>query len=271
MDNLQITDERLSLAVTAATRGGEHAQKKITSVDQEQKADSTIVTEADRQIDQKVRTFLTAESEFDVLSEEQGQDELLDDESYWVVDPIDGTQNYAYQQPLYGTAVGLIQDGTPTVGCFYMPELDDLFYACAGHGAYRNQTEVTVTDETDLEAAYLVGSGMGSSEHYKFISDLNPWVQRFGCGVQAEAFIAAGLLDAGIFGALKPWDIAAGAAIVREAGGIVTRLDGAGSAWDDIAHGGVVMANPQLAETIVDALPDEAITALSGSYESFVY
>ncbi len=269
MDNISITDERLSLAVTAATRGGEHAKKKIASAEQDRKADSTIVTEADLQIDQKLRTFLTAESEFDVLSEEHGQDELLDG-SYWVVDPIDGTQNYAYQQPLYGTAVGLIEDGVPTVGCFYMPELDDLFYACNGYGAYRNQTEISVTEETDLETTYLVGSGLGSSEHHDVISALNPWVQRFCCGVQTEAYIASGLTDAGVFGLLKPWDIAAGAVLVQEAGGTVKRLDGSGSAWDDIAHGGIVIANPQLADTIIESLSEEGIEALSPPYDSFM-
>lgn len=268
MDNLQITDKSLELAARAAIDGGETAKSQIESVAQERKADSTIVTEADKQVDEQLRSLLTTETEFDVLSEEHGSDELPSG-SYWVVDPIDGTQNYAYQQPTYGTAVALVRDDTPTVGCFYMPEFDYLFYARKGEGAYLNETELRVTTETIPEDAYLIGSGMGSSEHHVDLTEITPWIQRFCCALQAESYIAAGWSDAGVFGPIKPWDFAAGTVLVREAGGTVKRLDNKRTSWESIAYGGVVIANPELADALINRLSEEAIEGLCSSYEQF--
>jgi fructose-1,6-bisphosphatase/inositol monophosphatase family enzyme len=122
MENIQISDERLDIAVMAAERAGDAASSVKNTTTQERKGNDTIVTEADKESEEIVREVLNENSTYPILGEEQGGD-VKNEDTYWVVDPIDGTKNFSYQQPIYGNGVALVEDNEPVIGVFYMPDI----------------------------------------------------------------------------------------------------------------------------------------------------
>lgn len=250
METLQIDDPRLELAVRAAKQAGSRAKSVKLTTPQERKSNNTIVTEADREAETIVRDVLQAESDYPILGEEHGGD-ITNNDTYWVVDPIDGTRNFSYEQPFYGNAVALVEDGEPSVGVWNMPELDYLFYAVSGCGAYRGTEQLHVTDETDVSASYPTLSGKGRTQLYPIITAMTTeGAQQVGSAVMAESWVASGWCDVGVFGALAPWDMAVGVVLVREAGGVMKTVADGAATWDAVSNGRVVFGNEELVDTI---------------------
>lgn len=261
METLQISDERLDIAVRAAEEAGSAALSVKHTTTQERKHNNTIVTEADREAERIVRTILESESSYPILGEEQGGD-VEDEDSYWVVDPIDGTTNFSYTQPIYGTAVAFVEDGEPAVGAFYMPEFDYLFYAVRGEGAYRNQEPLSVTNQTALDQSYFTVSGKGTENFYNGLAQMSPWAQELGCAVAGEGWVASGWCDVGVFGALAPWDMAVGVVLIREAGGVIKTVNDGKTEWDEIQGGKVIFGPEDLVETVRDNLSSDIVEAI---------
>lgn len=253
---VEIDDSRLDVAVRAAVSAGDKAASIKHSAAQERKSNGSIVTEADREAEKIVRQNLNEFYSYPILGEEEGGDVDMAD-TYWVVDPIDGTRNFANQQPLYGTAVALVEDNEPVVGVFYMPDLEYLFYAVEGDGAYRNGTKIQVSEETSVSDAYYTISGIGRTELHSNVSKLNRWVQQVGCALMSESWIASGWSDVGVFGAFAPWDVAVGVILIREADGVVKRISDQSEDWDDIKEGRVVLGNETLVDSVLESLPNE--------------
>lgn len=264
METLQIEDEQLELAVHAAEKAGNAAASVKHTTPQEQKGNGTVVTEADREAEQIVRDTLSEDSDIPLLGEEQGGN-VEDESSYWVIDPIDGTKNFSYQQPLYGTAVALVEDNAVTVGVFYMPDMDYLFYAVEGKGAYRNTEPLSVTTERDVSDAYIMFSGKGRTEIQPSVSNLNNWNQQLGCAVMGEGWVASGWCDVAVYGALAPWDMAVGKILIEEAGGVMKTVADEDSEWDAVSDGRVVFGNEQIVDSMLEHLPDEARSAVAES------
>jgi len=256
MTNLQIEDARLETAVVAAKRAGQRASSVKHTTNTDEKGNGTIVTEADREAESTIRDELKNSYEYPILGEEFGGD-IENTDTYWVVDPIDGTRNFANKQPLYGTAIALVEDGEPTVGVFYMPELDNLFYAVDGKGAYRNQTKITVSEETDFSNAYYTISGIGRTKLHPHVSQLNRWIQQLGCALMSESWIASGWADVGVFGAFGPWDVAVGVILIREADGVVKTISSHSTDWEEIKDGRIVLGNEELVDSVLTQLPNE--------------
>lgn len=261
---LQITDDRLLTAVSAAIQAGDSAYSVKETTTQERKENNSIVTEADKEAEHIVREILTEESDLPILGEEHGGD-VSQSSSYWVVDPIDGTHNFASEQPLYGSAVGLVEENEPTVGVFYMPELDYVFYAVSGKGAYRNETKLSVSNATDPQSGKIGISGKSRQEIFPELSGMNSWIQILGCAVAVEAWVASGWVNSAVFGALAPWDMVVGTVLIREAGGVLQEVESRQEVWESVKEGRVVMGNKELVENIQSQLSQNAIEIIQNS------
>jgi fructose-1,6-bisphosphatase/inositol monophosphatase family enzyme len=257
MYNLQIDDNRLETVAKSAIVAGDTTVEVKNTTEKERKNNGTIVTEADREAEEIIRERLMDSYEYPILGEEFGGD-IEKKDTYWVIDPIDGTHNFANQQPLYGTAIALVKDNEPTLGVFYMPELNYLFYAVKGEGAYRNNERLQVGNQLSVNEAYYSISGIGRTKLHSHVSKINRWVQQLGSAVMAESWIASGWSDVGVFGALGPWDIATGTVLVRESGGIVKSILGENSEdWSNIMEGRIVLGNERLVNNVLDSLSSD--------------
>jgi len=192
-----------------------------------------IVTQVDRLCEERIREVLQgAYPEHVVLGEEQGQDGRAGHR--WIVDPLDGTVNYAHGFPFFCVSVALEIDGEVQVGVVYDGLRDELFTAARGRGAALNGRPIGVSDETVAKRA-LLATGFAYLENtihdnLEVFGRMLPQVQsirRPGAAALDLCYVAAGRLEGFWELGLNAWDVAAGNLIVSEAGGTVTGADGA--------------------------------------------
>ena len=205
------------------------------------------VSEVDLRSEAVIREVLAA-SELPVFGEEAGGERSA---TGWIVDPLDGTTNFLRGVYAVGVSVALVADGRPVVGAVGAPLLDEVFTAVEGAGAFRNGERITVSGRPADEA--LIATGMPFRRKDEFASYL-PVMQgvfeqfedlrRIGAASLDLAWTAAGVLDGYFELFLGPWDVAAGALLVREAGGVVTDWSGDADAWLD--SGCIVAASPNV-------------------------
>jgi myo-inositol-1(or 4)-monophosphatase len=169
------------------------------------------------------------------VMEESGRVEGADKLHTWHIDPLDATTNFLHAIPIFAISVALEREGQIVAGVVYNPADDAMYVAEKGQGAWGNNRRLRVAGRTDLSQA-LFGCGIPhlgkASEHPRFKAELAEVmtqvvnVRRLGCAALDLAFVAAGRLDAFWERGLKAWDIAAGALLIREAGGYVSDADG---------------------------------------------
>ena len=194
---------------------------------------SNIVTDVDLLAEENITALLREEYPgFGIITEESA--DIAGDSSFtWIIDPIDGTRNYAYGIPHFCVALALAHKEEILLGIAYDPVRDELFRAEKGLGAFLNDSPIAVSNKTSLQAA-LVGFDMGydaeiGQEILGVASALWPVVvsvRVMGSAALGLAYAACGRLDLYLHLALYPWDLAAGILLVREAGGVITELDG---------------------------------------------
>jgi myo-inositol-1(or 4)-monophosphatase len=200
----------------------------------EYKGDADLVTVADRSSEKFIRERIRSQFPgHDVLGEEEG---LIDTGSdyRWYVDPLDGTTNFAHGFPVFCVSMALEHKGKRIAGVVYDPTRDEMFQAEQGSGAYLNQKRVQVSKTANL-AECLVATGFPSHKRHKnpniffyhHITLRTHGVRRAGSAALDLCYVAAGRLDGFWEFNLNSWDTAAGVLIVEEAGGKVTRFDGA--------------------------------------------
>ncbi|TCJ28205.1 inositol monophosphatase [Microbacterium sp. PI-1] len=196
-----------------------------------------IVTEADREVEALIRDRLrAARVEDGFLGEESGA-EVGTSGITWVVDPIDGTVNYAYGIPAYNVSIAAIR-GEPDpeswealAAAVNAPALGEMFTAALGHGAWSDGARLSVTAETPAGALLGTGFGYDPATHegdLATVARVMPMardVRRMGAAALDLAYVAAGRLDGYFERGLRPWDHAAGGLLVSEAGGVVSRTD----------------------------------------------
>jgi myo-inositol-1(or 4)-monophosphatase len=179
-------------------------------------------------------------------------------ESFWIIDPLDGTTNFIHGYPAIGVSIALMERGRITVACVYDPLREELFEAGAGIGATLNGAPIRVSGATSLEAS-LLGTGFPFSAPQHLDAYLRVFrdlfhgcrdIRRAGAAVLDLSHVAAGRLDGFWELYLKPWDMAAGALIVSEAGGTVGDFFGNGGFLES---GNIVTASPALFDSIVEA------------------
>lgn len=226
----------LNIAINAAHIAGDLMRQefhKVASIPVTQKARHDYVTEIDRSSEEQiVREIKRYHPDHAFLGEEGG--EHGDSEYVWIIDPLDGTSNYLHGIPHFGISIALQVKGRTEHAIVYDPMRDEMFSASRGSGAHLNNTRIRVSARNSLDSAILATAfpfrqrGMMGvytgifSEVYRKIED----IRRNGAAALDLAWVAAGRMDAFFEIGLKPWDVAAGALIVREAGGVVTDFDG---------------------------------------------
>jgi myo-inositol-1(or 4)-monophosphatase len=253
--------------VRAARNAGDIIVRHLNRLDQltvSSKERNDFVSEADRQAEAEIIAVIRkAYPGHSVLAEESGRDPGDSDEFQWIIDPLDGTTNFLHGLPHWAISVGLEQFGEMTAAVVFDPIRDELFWADKGSGAYVNDRRLRVSSRTQLDQA-LVGCGLpvqtwkgrekGFTTQMNAMADHVAGLRRLGTASLDLAWIAAGRQDAFWEYGLKPWDIAAGILLVREAGGRVGLLEGGD---DLLAEGTLIAANgglfPRVAEVLQSA------------------
>jgi len=223
--------ERLALAAGAVQRA-----KLATDIEIRTKSSAIdLVTEVDRECEALIVSGLRRERPGDaVLAEEGGGGDCEDARWRWLVDPLDGTTNYAHGYPRFCVSIGVEYAGERVVGVVYDPLLDELYAARRGGGAELNGAPIRVSRETDLGNA-LVATGFAydvrrsredNLDHFVAFVKRARAVRRDGSAALDLCYVAAGRFDGYWELKLHPWDVAAGLLIVEEAGGRTSDLAG---------------------------------------------
>lgn len=227
----------VSLAVRLAREAGEIQRARYqTAFEIRQKSSAVdLVTEVDKACEAHIVAGIESARPGDaILAEEGGGHESEDAEWRWVVDPLDGTTNYAHGYPRFCTSIGVERHGEAAVGVVYDPLLDELFRAVRGGGAFCNDRPIHVSREQALGRA-LLATGFAYdrrrsdrdnvAEFATFLKEARE-VRRDGSAALDLCYVAAGRLDGYWEFKLSPWDVAAGGLVVEEAGGRCSDLGG---------------------------------------------
>ena len=225
----------LATAVHAAEAAGavllDHARSGFRI---DHKAAINLVTDADRQAEESiVRTILSAHPTHRILAEERGRDGATESPYQWIIDPLDGTTNFAHGFPFYSVSIGLEYHGDCIVGVVLDPTRGELFTGVAGEGAYVNGARLRVSSSESLDHSLLVTgfaydireTTNNNLDHFSRISLRAQGVRRTGSAALDLCYVASGRFDGYWEVKLSPWDMAAGIVIVREAGGLVSGFE----------------------------------------------
>lgn len=226
----------LKIAREAAVEGGKVLQRYWGKLDHVRQKGFfwDLVTEADTESEEAVLTYLRKHfPDHQSLSEEAGMKSANDCDYLWVVDPLDGTTNYTHQYPMVSVSIGLLYQGEPIIGVVYNPILNEMFEGAKGLGATLNKHPIHVSNVSTLPKS-LLATGFAydrkqnpDTNYAEFchMTHLSHGVRRGGSAALDLSYVAAGRLDGFWERGLKPWDMAAGVLLVKEAGGVVTSYD----------------------------------------------
>ncbi|ELY57679.1 NAD(+)/NADH kinase [Natronolimnohabitans innermongolicus] len=225
-------ERALTVATEAAQAAGEPLRELHGQVESvHHKTDkSDIVTEADHQADRIITTVVRNEfPNHNLFSEESTRQRGTDSDYTWVIDPLDGTGNFAHGNPNYSISIALIETGEPVLGVVYVPETDELFTGIADGGAWRDGDPIETTDRDALDESMLISGYDPDGTFLSHFYQESRGVRRLGSAALNLCYLASGSADAVWEHDTYPWDIAAGLVIAREAGARIT--DEAGEAF----------------------------------------
>jgi myo-inositol-1(or 4)-monophosphatase len=248
------TSPLLTVMINAARKAGRGLARDFGEVENLQvskKGPSDFVTAADLKAEKVLFEELSkSRPGYGFLMEERGVVEGTDKTHRFIVDPLDGTTNFMHGLPHFAISIALEREGELVAGVVYDVAKDELFHAERGSGAYLKDRRLRVAARTELGAA-IAATGMpfrGKPGHKKFLGELErvmdatAGVRRYGSAALDLAYVAAGRFDAFWERDLAPWDIAAGAVIVREAGGFAKEVDGG----DFMKTGSIIAGNERM-------------------------
>ncbi len=252
----------LSIAVKAARRAGgliTRASQDVGAIKVRTKMLNDFVSEVDHAAERTIiETLLDAYPDHGILAEESGT-QRSDAEYQWIIDPLDGTTNFLHGLPQYAISIALTQRGQLTQAVVYDPNRNDLFTATKGGGAFRNDRRIRVSTRTRLQEA-IIGTGFPFRDFthldaylgmFRDMLQKTSGVRRPGSASLDLSYVAAGWYDGFWELGLSPWDIAAGALIVQEAGGLVGDLEG-NQKW--LESGNIVAGNPKIFGQIIQVM-----------------
>ncbi|MFZ5710162.1 MAG: inositol monophosphatase family protein [Pseudomonadota bacterium] len=256
----------LNLMVKAARAAGRSLVKDFREVENLQvsvKGPGDFVSRADREAERIVKEELMgARPTYGWLGEETGEDKGQDPTRRWIVDPLDGTTNFLHGLPHWGVSIALEHKGEMVAGVLFDPAKDELFWAEKGAGAWMNDRRLRVSGRRAMGEA-IFGTGVPAGNRDAMAAALRDQsrllpvtagLRRWGAGAVDLAYVAAGRLDGYWERGMKPWDLAAGIVLVREAGGMVAPIrEGA----DPVESGEIAVANPGLFQPFLKLLRDE--------------
>ncbi|MFV7641595.1 inositol-1-monophosphatase [Shewanella algae] len=228
----------LTIAVRAARAAGQTIMRAYTELDRievDAKGVNDFVTSVDKEAEAAIiYQIRKSYPDHSIVGEENGENRGTNQDYLWIVDPLDGTNNFVNGVPHFAVSIAMQYKGKTEVAVVYDPVRDELFSAVRGKGAKLNDFRIRVNNVSDLGGS-LVATGFPFKarqhtetymklfgETFSLCADL----RRAGSAALDLAYVAAGRVDAFFELGLKPWDIAAGDLIVREAGGTVTDFSG---------------------------------------------
>jgi len=257
----------LNTAVSAAYAAGEIILRNIQRLDSikiSEKGKNEFVSEVDQKAEERILSIISKKYPNDsVLAEESGLSKESSD-NQWLIDPLDGTTNYIHNFPHYAVSIALQKNKELILGVVYDPFKQELFTAEKGQGALLNNHKIRVSERTNIEGA-LLGTGIPFREGQdveQYIETLKSFIKesagirRAGAAALDLAYVASARLDGFWETKLNPWDIAAGIVIVREAGGLITDLEGGENYFDT---GNILAANVKILKSMLKHLRKKTI------------
>ncbi|HZV61109.1 MAG TPA: inositol monophosphatase family protein [Methylophilaceae bacterium] len=257
-------------AVKAARRAGSiitRASQDIGALQVRSKTYNDFVTEVDHAAEAAIIEILKdAYPDHGFLGEESGNDRI-DAENVWIIDPLDGTTNFLHGFPQYCISIALMHKGQITQAVIYDPNRNDLFTATRGRGAFLNDKRIRVSKRVKLQDS-IIGTGFPFRDFthldaylamFRDMVKKTSGVRRPGSAALDLAYVAAGWYDGFWEIGLSKWDIAAGALLIQEAGGIVGDFEG-NENW--LETGNIVGANPKLFGQLMQTLAPHLTPAL---------
>ncbi len=252
----------LAVAVTAARRAAAFIRQATRPPDPAswgRKGVSDFVTEVDRESERIIAAYLLEQVPNSAVRGEEFTPDEHPAELVWVVDPLDGTTNYLHDYPAYAVSIAAVAGGVPTIGVVLDVSRNQTYTAVADGGAWQGDQQLRVSTVNDPSTS-LIGTGFP----FKVPDRLPEYLDQFAsllrdtAGIRRAGSTALDLVDValGRFDGfwelqLAPWDVAAGALLVREAGGVVTDIDGS---HDVIKHGSIVAGNPAMHDWLLERL-----------------
>jgi myo-inositol-1(or 4)-monophosphatase len=253
----------LATAVEIVLRAGEiQMSRRESGFHVDKKGTIDLVTEVDLECERMCRAVLAERfPDHDILAEElsSGPMQASSARYRWVFDPLDGTTNYAHGLPVFCASLALEVDGRAEVGAIYDPTRKELFTGERGQGSFVNGIRLRVSETATLLDSLLV-TGFPYDVHQKLDGLITMFaaflgqaraVRRLGSAALDLCYVAAGRFDGFWEQSLRPWDVAAGALIVEEAGGRITGMDGTRF---DPAAAHLVASNGQIHEAMLDVI-----------------
>ncbi|MFN7835036.1 MAG: inositol monophosphatase family protein [Burkholderiaceae bacterium] len=257
----------LNVAIKAARAAGKIINRASLDIDLVRignKGPNDFVTETDQAAETTIIDILRqAYPTHAILAEESGASGESDYQ--WIIDPLDGTANFIHNYPHYAVSIALAHRGVLSQAVIFDPVRNDLFTASRGEGAFLNNRRIRVSKRTKLREC-LIGisypakpdvSMQTIAAEFVTITRATAGIRRTGSAVLDLAYIASGRLDGYLSFGLKPWDLAAGALLVQEAGGLVTDFTGES---DYLEAGDLVAANAKILPLLLGVVnePDDS-------------
>ncbi len=214
-----------------------------------------LVTNVDLEVENKIKEYLTEKTpDISINAEESGKLNKSSDLT-WCIDPLDGTTNYSHGYPFFGTSIGLVFKNIPILGAISVPYLNELYSAFIGGGSFCNDNKLKVSNPVNLSDSLLVtGFSYDRFEtednnyaEFCYLTHKTRGVRRGGAAAVDLAFVAAGKVDGYWERGLEVWDLAAGAIIVKEAGGLVSNYP---SGEFNLSSGRILACSPTLEEEL---------------------
>jgi len=252
----------LNTAVTAARKAGDLAMRYVRRLDEldvRSKARNDFVSQVDEAAEQLViETIREYYPDHAILGEESGRQGSGD--TVWIIDPLDGTTNFLHGFPMFAVSIGVQVRGRTEAGVVYDPNRQELFTARRGGGAQLDGRRIRVNNKKVLSGA-LIGTGFPYRENERWLDQYMAQlravmnvagdVRRPGAAALDLSYLAAGRLDGFWEFGLQPWDMAAGALILREAGGLISSMTPDG---DYLETGNVIAGPPRVHAELVQLL-----------------
>lgn len=266
----------LTIAVKAARRAGTvitRASQDLGALKVRSKTFNDFVSEVDHAAERTIiETLQDAYPDHGFIGEESGN-QNVEAENVWIIDPLDGTTNFLHGFPQYCVSIALQQQGQLTQAVVYDPNRNDLFTATRGRGAFLNDKRIRVSNRTKLQDSLITtGFPFRDFAHldaylamFKDMLKKTSGVRRPGSAALDLAYVAAGWADGYWEIGLSSWDLAAGALLVHEAGGLVGDFEGNEGYLES---GNIVAGNPRIFGQLLQTLAPHLTDALKSSANS---
>jgi len=247
----------MTAAAMKAARGLKRDFGEVAMLQVSRKGPADFVSAADKKSEKVLFEELSkARPGYSFRMEESGIVEGRDKTHVWHIDPLDGTTNFLHGIPHFAISIGLERDGQLVAGLVYNPVTDEMYVAEKGQGAYLNNQRLRVAQRTNFNEAVVVCGmpNIGRGDHRQFLNEAAQvmaqaaGMRRYGAAALDLAYIAAGRFDIYWERQLSTWDMAAGAVLVREAGGYVSDITGHGGFMET---GDVVAGNETLQKELI--------------------